>query len=156
MKEEKMPSYGKSNKYMQKYSIVKTRTKTETVQLTRSSVVNDVLREIWEEDMSVRESFYVLYLNRRNVIVGYSLLSLGGISETTVDIRLLMKPAIDSLACSIVLAHNHPSGNLQPSVSDRQVTNRIKDACKIFSIELLDHLILTEDGYCSFADEGIM
>lgn len=102
------------------------------------------------------EEMYVLVLNRANVIHGIHKVSQGGISAAVVDIRLILKPAIDALASGIILVHNHPSGNLQPSREDRQITLRLKDSAKLMDIALLDHLIIAGKSWFSFADEGIL
>lgn len=102
------------------------------------------------------EEFYMLCLNRRNKVVAKIRISEGGMASTQVDIRRIMKSALDTKALSIVLGHNHPSGNLNPSESDKALTLRIGEATKIFDILLMDHLILTSDSYYSFADNGLL
>lgn len=124
--------------------------------ITGSDSAVDVLRTIWSKQMDAREEFYVLLLDRSNRVLGYQLLSKGGITGTVADIRLLLSVALQSLATSIILAHNHPSGNLSPSQSDKGITHKIVDAGKRMDITVLDHIILTKDGYYSFADEGIL
>ncbi|MFY7758312.1 MAG: JAB domain-containing protein [Flavobacterium stagni] len=100
------------------------------------------------------EKFYCIYLNRANRVIRIELLSLGGISSTVVDIRLLMKRALDLCASAILVAHNHPSGNLVPSDEDIELTNKIKRAGDFLDIRLIDHLIVFENQYYSLADEG--
>lgn len=102
------------------------------------------------------EEFWVLTLNRANKVISKHFVSKGGLSNTIVDVRLIMKNAVNDLASSMILAHNHPSGNLHPSQSDKQITKKIKSAAQLFDITLLDHLIITDDNYFSFADEGLM
>ncbi|MFN3666144.1 MAG: RadC family protein [Sediminibacterium sp.] len=102
------------------------------------------------------EVFLVLYLNHGNRIISMDTISEGGITATVVDIRLLLKKAVLNDATSILLCHNHPSGNLQPSKADEQITGKIKDAAMFFDIKLLDHIIVSTDGYFSFADEGLL
>ena len=107
--------------------------------------------------MSVQEQFLVIFLNRSNKPLGVLKLSTGGINSTVADIRLIMATALKSLSSAIIIAHNHPSGELKPSQSDIQLTKQIKDACMLFDLQLLDHLILNPVGeYSSFADEGIL
>lgn len=101
------------------------------------------------------EEFWVLFLNRSNIVLKKERISIGGISGTVVDSRIIFKKSLDLLASSIILIHNHPSGNLNPSKADISVTNRLKEGGKLLDISVLDHLILTETGYYSFADEGI-
>ena len=102
------------------------------------------------------EEFWVLHLNRHNKIIHYERISQGGLTGTVIDVRVILKKALEKLATSIIIAHNHPSGNLQASDSDRKITRQLRDAAKLMEIPLLDHLIITQTGYYSFADEGIL
>lgn len=115
-----------------------------------------ILREIWSSQIEVREEFVVLLLDRSNRVLGYHLLSKGGMTATVVDTRLIFAVAIESLATSIILAHNHPSGNLKASEADIAITQKIKKAGKIQDIELLDHIILTRDGHLSFLENLLL
>lgn len=110
-----------------------------------------------KETIALQEKFVSMYLNRSNRVLGVYPLSLGGITGTVADIRLILSVALKTAATSIILAHNHPSGNLTPSGNDRDLTLNIKEACKFLDIKLIDHLILTPEGnYYSFADEGLI
>ncbi len=100
------------------------------------------------------EEFWILYLNRSNRIISRMKVSQGGISGTITDIRIIMKKGLELLASSVIICHNHPSGNREPSEADIKITGKIKDATAFFDISLLDHLIVTDNGYYSFADEG--
>lgn len=102
------------------------------------------------------EVFAVVFLNRGNRINHYEIISKGGITGTVADPRIILKKALEHDAVSIVLSHNHPSGNLKPSRQDEELTNKIKEASNYFDIKVLDHIIVSEDGYFSFADEGIL
>ncbi|WP_025124050.1 RadC family protein [Myroides odoratimimus] len=102
------------------------------------------------------EEFWVLYLNNSNKVKFKSPLSKGGITGTVVDIRLLFQTALEQKAVGIILTHNHPSGKVKPSDADIQITKKIKEAGRIMDIQLLDHLIITEYSYYSFADESIL
>jgi len=102
------------------------------------------------------EEFWVLYLNNSNKVLTKHQLSKGGLTSTSVDIRLLFKKAIELSAIGIIVCHNHPSGKLEPSIADKQLTQKIKQASKTLDIQLLDHLIITEKTYFSFADEAIL
>lgn len=102
------------------------------------------------------ESFVVVYLNRANVIIRQEVISEGGITGTVADPRIILKKALDYHAVSIILCHNHPSGNLKPSKADEQLTNKIKNAAAFLDIQVMDHIIVSEEGYYSFADEGLM
>jgi len=100
------------------------------------------------------EEFWAILLNRANKVISTQKISQGGISGTVIDTRLIMKVAINQLASSIILCHNHPSGNTQPSAQDKSITNKLIEAGKIMDIPVLDHIIVTDRGYFSFADEG--
>ena len=102
------------------------------------------------------EEFWVLYLNNSNKVLAKNQISKGGLTSTLVDVRLLYKRAFELTAVGLIVCHNHPSGKLQPSVSDKQLTAKIKKAGETLDIKLLDHLIITEKAYFSFADEGII
>jgi DNA repair protein RadC len=102
------------------------------------------------------EEFWVLFLNNSNKVVAKNQVSKGGLTATIVDIRLVFKSALELASVGIIVCHNHPSGKLQPSTSDKQLTQKIKEAGTILDIKLLDHLIITEKGYFSFADENLL
>ena len=102
------------------------------------------------------ELFAVIFLNRANKIKHFEIISRGGITGTVADPRLILKKAIEEDATSIVLSHNHPSGNLMPSRADEDITQKIKIAASYFDIKVLDHIIVSEEGYFSFADEGMI
>lgn len=102
------------------------------------------------------EEFWVLLLNRNNLVIDKMLVSQGGLSGTVIDVRIILKMALDKLACSIILCHNHPSGNLVPSEADKDITKKIKEAGKHMDIPVLDHLIIANDSYFSFADDGLI
>src|SRR5215213_1654934 len=100
--------------------------------------------------------FAVLFLNRADKINHFQIISEGGITGTVADPRIILKKALEHDAVSLVLCHNHPSGSLKPSRQDEELTNKIKEAAKYFDIKVLDHIIVSEEGYFSFADEGIL
>jgi DNA repair protein RadC len=102
------------------------------------------------------EEFWVLLLNRQNIVIRQEFISRGGVSGTIVDARLIYKPALEAVASGIILAHNHPSGSLMPSAEDINLTKRLKEAGKLFEINVLDHLIVGDNSYYSFADEGLL
>jgi len=102
------------------------------------------------------EEFWILLLNRANRVIKKISISSGGITGTIADPRLIFKPAVESLASGIILIHNHPSGNTQPSEADRQLTKKLKQAGLLLDIQVLDHVIFTDHSYFSFADEGTL
>jgi DNA repair protein RadC len=102
------------------------------------------------------EVFAVIFLNRSNKINHFEIISEGGITGTVADPRIILRKALEEDAVNIILCHNHPSGSLKPSRADEQLTTKIKEAARFFDIVVLDHLIVSEAGYYSFADEGIL
>ena len=102
------------------------------------------------------EVFAVLFLNRANKINHFQVISEGGMTGTVADPRIILKKALEENAVSLILCHNHPSGSLKPSRADEELTLKIKEAARYFDIKVLDHLIVSDDGYYSFADEGIL
>lgn len=107
-----------------------------------------------EGTICYKEYFKVLFLNQSNQVLGYILISEGGITDTTVDVRVILQAALLTNSVAIILAHNHPSGNLKPSRQDMEITKQVKNAAQLMRITVLDHLILTDAGYYSFSDEG--
>ena len=134
----------------------KTPSNFEKVKIISSNDAFKVIKQFYFDDIDIFESFFILCLNRNNQTIAYAKISQGGVAGTVVDIKLIAKYAIDCLASGVILAHNHPSGNLKPSNEDLAITKRIKEGLKILDISVLDHLILTSQGYLSFGDEGIL
>ena len=126
----------------------------ELVKIASSSTVFELLQPILGE--LPHEEFWILYLNNANKIIEKLPISKGGITGTLVDVRITLRKALELGATSLILAHNHPSGNLNPSEADKQLTNKLKIAAESIDIKVLDHLIVTEKSYFSFADEGLM
>lgn len=109
-----------------------------------------------EDMINFREEMGMIMLNRSNKVIGWCRLSIGGISGTSCDPKIVFFHALHLGASAIILAHNHPSGNLKPSNADLDLTRKITEGAKFFEIKILDHLILTDTSFCSFADEGLM
>ncbi len=126
---------------------------TNREKITTSKDVYEIMRPSMMD--LPHEEFWLLMLNRANSVIKKELISRGGITGTVVDSKLIFKAALENYACSIIICHNHPSGNLKPSEQDIKITKSIKEAGRIMEIQLLDHLIITENGFYSFADEGI-
>jgi DNA repair protein RadC len=105
------------------------------------------------EDKPIEE-FYAMFFKRNATLIGYEKISMGGIHATVVDVKIIMKRCVDHGASQLAIAHNHPSGSMEPSFQDIQLTQRIKDACKIFDILFTDHIIITNNGYYSFAENA--
>jgi DNA repair protein RadC len=123
-------------------------------QIRSSKDVSDIFQPLLSD--LLHEEFWILFLNRSNKVINRMKLSQGGISGTVTDVRLVMKRAIECLASGIIVCHNHPSGNLNPSESDNKITQKIKEAGNLMDIQLLDHLIISDKDYYSFADNGML
>jgi len=126
----------------------------ELTKITSSKIIFEIMQPIIGE--LPHEEFWVLYLNNANKVIAKNQLSKGGMTGTVVDVRIILKSALESGAVGILLCHNHPSGNLKPSEVDIEITKKVKTAGKSLDINVLDHLIITQNGYYSFADEGIL
>lgn len=125
------------------------------VKIGCSSDAAELLRELWDPTkIDFVEQFKVLLLNRANQAIGVLNISTGTSVSAVVDMKLIFVPALKANANGIIIAHNHPSGNLNPSEADRALTTKTKQASKILEVPLLDHLIVTSEGHFSFADEG--
>jgi len=110
-----------------------------------------------DSTIGLKESFYVMYLNQSNRVLGVYPLSTGGVTGTIADPRLIFSVALKINTAGIILSHNHPSGNLSPSVADKELTNKIKEAGKLLDIKVFDHIIVSpENSFYSFADEGLL
>lgn len=126
----------------------------EKEKITSSASIFEMLQPVIGE--LPHEEFWIIYLNNSNKVIDQLQLSKGGITGTLVDVRLVLKKAIEVGATSIILSHNHPSGNLSPSSADKQLTQKLKTAGQSLDIKILDHIIVTEKSYFSFADEGLL
>jgi DNA repair protein RadC len=125
--------------------------------ITGSKDAFDVLYQSWDETkIQLVEQFKVMLLNRANKVLGIFEVSTGGIAGTIADPKLIFATALKGAASGIILSHNHPSGNLDASQADIQLTNKIKEGGKLLEIQVLDHIIVTTEGYFSFADEGLL
>lgn len=116
--------------------------------------ISDYLRKKLQHE--TKELFVVVYLNRGNRIIGDEVISIGGIAGTVADSKVILKRAIEEQASGIILSHNHPSGNLTPSKADHDLTQKMKEGARLLDINLLDHIIVSDQGYYSFADNGYL
>ena len=114
------------------------------------------LRQLYGDDIDIYESAFMIMLNRANNVIGNYKLSQGGINGTVIDPRMVCKAAVDTLCSAVMICHNHPSGNLQPSRADEELTQKIKNALVFMDIKLIDHIVLTNESFYSFADEGML
>ena len=116
-----------------------------------------LLQKNWDNNkIDFIEQFKVILLNRANKVLGILQASSGGVTGTLVDAKLVFVSALKANACGIIISHNHPSGNLKPSPQDEQLTTKLNNGAKLLDIKLLDHLIITSEGYLSFSDEGLL
>ncbi len=129
-------------------------TMVDKVKITSSKQAYDVIKSKLSD--LPHEEFWVIFMNRNNTVIKTECISKGGVSGTVVDVRLILKPAIECLASGIILAHNHPSGNLKASNEDIHLTKKVKEAVKLLDMIIQDHLIIGDQAYFSFADEGVL
>jgi DNA repair protein RadC len=125
-----------------------------TVKISSSSDIFSLLSPLLSDIQ--HEEFYAVYLKRNNNVISYKKISQGGISGTVIDNRIILREAVNLLASGIIAVHNHPSGNCRPSGADGRITEGLRDACKLLHVQLLDHVIIANDAYYSFADEGVL
>lgn len=126
-------------------------------QISCSGDVYKLLRQTWDESkLELVEQFKIMLTNRANRVLGILEISTGGIAGTVADPKLIFVAALKAGASGIILSHNHPSGNLKPSQADIDLTKKIKEGGRLLEISLLDHIIVTTEGYYSFADEGLL
>ena len=142
--------------FQSKFSLKVTPTNYPVVKITNSKDTFMCVLNYYGDYILIYETAYLLLLNNANETLGYEKLSQGGISGTVIDVRLVLKYAIESLATAVILIHNHPSGKLIASDADKNITKKVTEALKTIEIVLLDHLIVTSVGFLSFADEGLL
>jgi DNA repair protein RadC len=130
---------------------------SERPQVNTSQDVHRVLQSNWNyETIEFIEEFKILLLNRANRVIGIVPISVGGTAGTIADPKVIFVSALKMNAASVILAHNHPSGNLKPSHADMELTKKLKSAGQFLDLPVIDHIILTKDSYLSFADEGLI
>lgn len=131
--------------------------KPDKIKLKQCDEVYKFILSQWNFDLiEFQEECKLILLNRANLVLGVYNLSKGGITGTIVDIKIILSVALKCNASSIILVHNHPSGNMKPSEADKSITNKLKKACELMEIFLLDHLIISKNEYYSFAHNGIL
>lgn len=127
---------------------------TQKIKITKGEDAYKILLNSWNIDtIELQEEFKLLLLNKANEVLGIYSLSIGGITGTVVDVRLIFAVALKCNATGIIMCHNHPSGNLKPSTSDIHLTNRIKECSTLLEVSLIDHLIISKNGFYSFLNE---
>ena len=131
-------------------------TEFKKAKITSSKDAEPFARQFYFDDLTIYESFFLILLNSVNNTIGYVKISQGGVAGTVVDSKLVAKYCIDTLARGIIMVHNHPSGSPKPSQEDKKITKQIKEVLNLFDCSVLDHIILSEDSFFSFSDEGIL
>jgi DNA repair protein RadC len=127
------------------------------IQIKSANEASEILRKIYPSgELEIQEQFIMLYLNRNNKVIGYYRHSKGGITGTAIDVRLVMAVAIQTGAVGIIMSHNHPSGNAEPSNLDITITKAVKNAAEYFDIALFDHVIITKDSFFSFGGRRLV
>jgi DNA repair protein RadC len=130
---------------------------SERPRITSTKEAYQILVQTWDENkIEFVEQFKVILLNRAQRVLGIYELSTGGVTGTVADPKLVFTAALKANACNIILSHNHPSGNLKPSKADEELTKKIATAGMYLDIKVIDHIIVTSEGYYSFADEGVL
>jgi len=146
------------NKIQEVELVYKSKVKpSQRPKVNSSKEAYDLFLQTWNENtLEIVEEFKVMYLNRGNKVLNIYPLSVGGITSTVADPRIIYAVALKILAVNLILCHNHPSGNLQPSKADEELTSKVKEAGKYHDIKVIDSLIVTRESYFSFTDEGIL
>jgi len=130
---------------------------TDHTIIKSSSQAYELINSLWnKETINLQEQFAALFFNQSKKMIGWRVISTGNMTKCIVDIKLLVSLALHCMCTHVVIVHNHPSGNLKPSQSDEDITKTIKDALKLIDVQVMDHLIITECGYYSFSDEGLL
>lgn len=145
--------------YLNELSITYTKKLFSHTSIKNSKDAELVIRDMYNKtssEIELKEYFFIILLNRANEVIGYYKLSEGGIHSTDVDIRLVFATALKSLAVGIILAHNHPSGNLTPSEQDIKLTKKFVKAGELLDVKVFEHIIISSQSYCSLSDEGMM
>jgi DNA repair protein RadC len=136
------------------FELKKIATKFPCEKIVSSESAYNFIKQFYSDDIEIYESFFILLVNRANKTIGYAKISQGGIVGTVVDVKIIAKYAVESLASGIILAHNHPSGALYPSAEDKACTKKIVSALQFLDVTVLDHIIVTNEGYYSLQDNG--
>ena len=146
----------KYKKTVNKYQLKKIKSDIPSAKLTNSLDAYEYAKQFYFDDIEIYESFFIILLNRANNVEGFVKISQGGIAGTIVDTKIICKYALDSLASGVILVHNHPSGNINPSNADYNITTKIKKALSLLDILVIEHLIITKETYYSFADNDTL
>lgn len=138
------------------YKLTASKCEFEQKKITSSNDVYDYAKQFYFDDLLIYESSFIMLINRASKVIGYAKISQGGVAGTFVDVKIVAKYALESLCDGVLFIHNHPSGNVKPSIEDRQITDKLKKALSLFDIKLLDSIIISDNSYYSFSDEGLI
>lgn len=144
------------NSSIDQLSLKREKSNFPKAKIITSSDAAQYARQFYFDDLDIYESMFLILLNNSNNTIGFVKISQGGITGTVVDVRIIAKYAIETLATGIILVHNHPSGNTTPSSADTKITAKVKQGLALLDVTLTDHLIITSSSYFSFADEGLL
>lgn len=144
------------NEAIPQYGLIKKESDIEKVRITSALDAYNCIKKFYDSDIDIYESSFMLLLDRKNMTIGWVKLSQGGLNGTVMDVRLIAKYALSSLCNSVILAHNHPSGNTEPSKQDVDITEKIKKGLEYIEVTFLDNIIISKDSYYSFADNGMI
>jgi DNA repair protein RadC len=136
------------------FELKKIKTDFPSVKISTSMDAYKFIKPFYGDTIEIFESFFILMVSRNNKTVGYAKISQGGTCGTVVDTKIIAKYCLDSLCQGVILAHNHPSRDAEPSQSDIEMTKKIKQGLRLIDVEVLDHMIITENNYYSLADNG--
>lgn len=126
------------------------------MKISRSKDASDFFKSIWSDTLELKESMYMILLNKANNVQSFLRISEGSIDGTVIDMQIIFATILKTPCKGFIIAHNHPSGNLIPSQADLQINNQIRDVAKMHKVQFLDNLIITPEGYLSFADDGLL
>lgn len=145
------------NSTIPELTLKKNKTEFKKTKIQNSTNAFECISKFYQDDIGIYESMFILILDRANNTIGFAKISQGGTAGTTVDVKIIAKYAVDSLASGIILAHNHPSGNVTPSQNDIKMTKKVISGLELLDVKVLDHIILADDKkFYSFADEGLL
>lgn len=143
-------------KSIDQFTLKKEKSNIQRAKFNSSKEVYQYVKQFYSDDIDIQESFFTLFLDKKNETIGFAKISQGGISACIVESRLIVKYAIECLATSVILIHNHPSGQLKASEQDIATTNKLKQCLGMFDVRILDHIIVTSESFYSFADMEVM
>lgn len=138
------------------YKLTANKCEFEQKKIISSNEAYDYAKQLYLDDLLIYESSFIMLVNRTSKVIGYAKISQGGVAGTFVDVKIVAKYAVESLCAGVFFIHNHPSGNVKPSLEDRQITDKLKKALSLLDINLIDSIIISDGSYYSFCDEGIL